>query len=55
LLTAGSELFTKEGDIHKPITARKVIHNFGKLLTNCIDLLTKMSKKSTLQLFPEWK
>jgi hypothetical protein len=55
LLTSGPKLFAIERDIHKAPAGSEVIHNFGKLFTNCIDLLTKVSKKSTLQPFPERK
>ena len=55
LLTSGPRLFATRRDIHKAASASKVIHNFGKLFTKCIDLLTKVSKKSTLQTFTKRK
>ena len=53
LLTRRPKLFSKNGDIHKGRPNRKVIHSFGKLSTKCIDLLTKVSKKTTLRMYPE--
>ena len=55
LLTSVTKLFAKERDINKAPPISKVIHIFGKLFTKCIDLLTKVSKKSTLQTYPERK
>ena len=55
MLTSELKLLTGEPDIHKTAEALKVIHKSGKLSTKCIDLLTKVSKKSTLQAFHKRK